>query len=198
MIRDGAGRRRRARRRQVVLAAGAIGTPQIMMLSGLGPAAHLQRARHRGGARPAGRRRQSAGSSADQDVVPHQRRADAERFAGRALGQGEDRRAIRAVALGPDGDGAEPARPLHALASALCDAQHRVPCAAAVARRLRRAAAPSSGDHGLGLQSAAEQHRCGAAGLGGLSRSRRSSRRTTCPTKRTATWRSSRSGLRAG
>ncbi len=39
-VRDGQLAKARAAR-QVVLAAGAIGTPQIMMLSGLGPAAHL-------------------------------------------------------------------------------------------------------------------------------------------------------------
>ena len=39
-VRDGRVATARAAR-QVVLAAGAIGTPQIMMLSGLGPAAHL-------------------------------------------------------------------------------------------------------------------------------------------------------------
>jgi choline dehydrogenase len=39
-VRDGQVAKARAAR-QVVLAAGAIGTPQIMMLSGLGPAAHL-------------------------------------------------------------------------------------------------------------------------------------------------------------
>ena len=70
------------------------------------------------------------------------------------MGQGQDRGAVRAVAVRADGDGAEPARPFHAFQSALRDAQHRVPCAAAVARRLRRAAARLSGGDGVGLQSA--------------------------------------------
>ena len=38
-------------RREVVLAAGAIGSPQILQLSGIGPGALLQRARHPGRAR---------------------------------------------------------------------------------------------------------------------------------------------------
>ena len=167
--RDGQVAKARAAR-QVVLAAGAIGTPQIMMLSGLGPAAHL-------GEHGIEVVRDLPGVGAN--LQDHLQIRTSFRISGaRTLndlqaglwGKAQDRRAIRAVALGADGDGAEPARPLHTLASALCDAQHRVPCAAAVARRLRRAAAPSSGDHRLGLQSAAEQHRCGAARLGGLSR----------------------------
>ena len=58
-------RRKLARcRGEVILAAGSIGSPQILQLSGVGPAAQLAAARHSGRARQAGRRREPAGSSA--------------------------------------------------------------------------------------------------------------------------------------
>ncbi len=56
---DGATREARCRG-EVIMAAGSIGSPQIMMLSGIGPAADLSRARHSGRARQARPRRQSA------------------------------------------------------------------------------------------------------------------------------------------
>ena len=60
---DGVVRRARCRG-EVILAAGAIGSPQLMLLSGVGPAAQLQRPRGAAGARAGGRRRKPARSPA--------------------------------------------------------------------------------------------------------------------------------------
>ena len=48
--------------REVILCGGAVNSPHLLQISGVGPAAHLQSIGVDGGARPARRRRQSAGS----------------------------------------------------------------------------------------------------------------------------------------
>ncbi len=95
--------------RQVVMAAGAIGTPQILMLSGLGPAAQLKEHGIEVLHDMPGVGANLQDHLADQDVVPDQWRTHAERHAGEPLGQGADRRAICRVAVRADGDVSEPA-----------------------------------------------------------------------------------------
>ena len=56
----GADREARAAR-EVILCGGSVNSPHLLQISGVGPAAHLQSIGVDGGARPAGRRRQSAG-----------------------------------------------------------------------------------------------------------------------------------------
>ena len=53
-------RRRRGRSGEVIVSGGAYGSPQLLLLSGLGPGAASAGDGHRGGARHAGGRRQSA------------------------------------------------------------------------------------------------------------------------------------------
>ena len=61
-------RTRAARAREVMLAAGALQSPQLLQLSGIGPAALLAALRHSGRARAARRRREPAGPPA---AAPH-------------------------------------------------------------------------------------------------------------------------------
>ena len=56
IVRNGVGRELNAAR-EVVLAAGTVNSPQLLLLSGIGPAADLATPRHRRCTRPAGCRR---------------------------------------------------------------------------------------------------------------------------------------------
>ena len=68
--------------RELILCGGPINSPQLLKLSGVGPGGGTARARHPGGARPAGRGREPAGSpgvlfpgglqGADHAVLVHQ------------------------------------------------------------------------------------------------------------------------------
>ena len=124
-----------------------------------------QRLRPAADARQAGRRRKPSGSSAVAHDLQGLRRQDAQRdlsLADRARRHGS--RLCVAPARAVD-DGAVAAWAVHALRSVARTRQHPVPCAAAVARQVRRSAAHVSGLHDQRVQSAADEPRLCAAAL---------------------------------
>src|ERR1700691_1387068 len=122
---------------EVILCAGSIGSVQVLHRSGVGPADWRGPLGGEGGLQ--GRRR----SHPQRDLL----------FAGKARDDGPR------LCLPPPraiDHGAVAARDFHALGSAPRTRQYPVPRPAAVARQVRRSAAPLPRDHGQRLQSAAD------------------------------------------
>jgi choline dehydrogenase len=91
-------------RREIVLCAGAVQSPQLLEVSGIGDGGRLQGARHPGGRRPAGRRRAHERPPAGAVHLPdhpadHDQRHHAQPLAPRPRGP-----AVPADAQGPDGE----------------------------------------------------------------------------------------------
>ena len=80
---DGVLKKARARH-EVILSGGAINSPQLLQLSGVGPGATSARPQYRGGQRPAGRRREPSG--------PLRHQPDLAAEGGHGLGQRADQR----------------------------------------------------------------------------------------------------------
>ena len=129
---------------EVILAAGAINTPKLLELSGIGDPEVLAAHGHRRAPRAARGGRQPAGPPADPHGLPRDRRAHPEPARQQRLRQGRDRGRVRAPPHRPDVDGAEPARHLLAQRRDGGDGRPRVPHPAALDRQARRAAAPVS------------------------------------------------------
>ena len=144
---------------EVVLAAGAVGTPHLLELSGVGDGERLQALGIETVRRPAGRRREPAGPSADPALLRGRRRADDERPLRVLLAAAADGAGIRALSARTDVDGAVAAGGLRAVFAGARHAQRAVPRPAAVARQLRRGAARLPGHHHQRLQPAADQPR---------------------------------------
>ena len=138
--------------REVVMCAGAIGTPQILQLSGIGPAPLLHEMGVPVAARAARRGREPAGPPADPCRLRGRRREDAQHHGAFTAREGADRPGIPAAPQRADEHGAVAAGRLHAQRAALRLAQRRIPRSAAVAGRLRPAAAPLQRLHRQRLQ----------------------------------------------
>ena len=141
---------------EVILCAGAIGSIQVLQRSGIGPADWLA---------PLGIETVLDRPGVGRNLQDHLQQRAIYRVEGiRTLNEtyysSVPARADGArLCLPPPRSadhGAVAARHLHALRSASRSRQHPVPCAAAVARQVRRSPAPLSRDHRQRLQSAAD------------------------------------------
>ena len=148
--------------RETILAAGSIGSPQILQLSGVGPADLL--AAH--GIAPLhdarGRWREPSRSPADPPAVQGAEHADVERTGQQPLWKSGDGPGVRALQDGAAHDAAVAAGRVCEKRSESADGEHRVARAAALARQVRRPAAPVPRDHAERVQSAAPVARLGA------------------------------------
>ena len=171
----------RAPAREVIVAGGAFNSPQLLQLSGLGPAELLQVARHRRGRRHAGRRRRSAGSFSGRDHVSLQG-ADHLNDAVRTWsGKLAPRPALRADARAAiwRSRRSTPACFFRALpASATPDSQCSISLFSADDDRRRAASVP--GRHRRLCAAAAGEPRLRAHQVGRSARGRRRSSRTIC------------------
>ena len=160
-------------RGEVVLSAGAVGSPQILQLSGVGPADWLGELGIAVVQDTPGVGRNLQDHLQQRAIFKVLGREDAQHdlpFAGRPRADG------RGICLVPEGaahHGALAARHLHHVVVRTRAGQHRVPRPAAVARQVRRAAASLPRHHGQRLQPAPDLARHDPAALG---RSRRPSR----------------------
>ncbi len=148
--------------REVILAAGAIGSPQLLQLSGIGAGGLLQ-----GLGIPVVHDSPGVGENLHDHLQIRmqykvQRREDAERGCQQPLRQGGDGTRVPPVQDRPADDAALAARRLRQERSRATLRQHRVARAAAVARQVRRSAAPLPGDHAERVQPAPELARLGA------------------------------------
>ena len=98
--RHGDATRRACAEGEVILAAGAFNSPQLLQLSGLGPAALLQSLRHRRDRRHAGRRRRPAGPPAGPHAVSLHRADHHERCDQQLAPSHRRRTALRPVPKG--------------------------------------------------------------------------------------------------
>jgi hypothetical protein len=149
---------RGALRGEVVLSAGSVGSTQILERSGIGRRANCGRSASTTvpPIKP-GVGEQSAGpSAAARHLQGRERRQDAERDLPQRCSGAADGLDYALPPARPADHGALAARHLHPLRSGAERAEHPVPHPAAVARQVRRSAAPLPGDHGQRLQSAAD------------------------------------------
>ena len=157
---------------EVVLCAGSIGSTQVLHRSGIGPPDWLAPLGIDIVLDKPGRRPQSAGPSAAARDLQGRGRPHAERDLLSTVPPRPDGARLRLPPPRPADHGAVAARHLHPLRSAPRARQHPVPCAAAVARQIRRSPASLPRHHRQRLQSAADLARHGAPALGGPTRRR--------------------------